>query len=102
MRTGDGTVEVDGIWNAVSDGVLEVSYALHQGTAVIYRSLEGLQGDMATLQSSIVCAREENSEHLKEVSSRLHKLEEEVRSRHQQQHVSVRPLRASVSLCSLC
>eukprot|EP00903_Cladosiphon_okamuranus_P010116 g9580.t1 len=84
VRTDLGTViEVDGIWNSVSNGLLEVSYAVRHGTAIIYRSLEGLQEDMASLHLSIDKAQRENSERFQQVSSSLQALEEYVRSHHQ-------------------
>ncbi|CAB1109565.1 unnamed protein product [Ectocarpus sp. CCAP 1310/34] len=86
VRTDLGTVmEVDGVWNSVSNGLLEVNYAVRHGTAVVYRSLEGLHEDMASLHSSIDKAQRENSECFQQVSSRLQGFEEYVRSHHQQQ-----------------
>ncbi|CAN0269907.1 unnamed protein product [Scytosiphon promiscuus] len=91
VRTDLGTVidRVDGVWNAVSNGVLEVNYTVRHGTAVIHRSLEGLQENVATMQTSIFMAQEENSEHFKVVSSKLRELEAYVKNRDQQQHRSL-------------
>lgn len=89
--------EVDGMWNTVR-GVLEVNYAVLQGTTVVYRSLQDLQGEVAELQSSMDEAREENAQYFTTVSTKLGELEAYVKSRDQQQDVSSKYLRASLLL----
>ncbi|CAM9500557.1 unnamed protein product, partial [Hapterophycus canaliculatus] len=88
VRTDLGTLieKVDGIWNDVETGLLEVNYAVRQGTTVIYRSLEDLRGDMSEMRESMDEARAENFHYFTEVASRLDSLEANIRKHHKQQN----------------
>ncbi|CAN0154217.1 unnamed protein product [Ectocarpus sp. 6 AP-2014] len=86
-----GTVieKVDGVWNAVESGLLEVNYAVRQGTTVVYRSLEELKGDMARMERSVIKAGQDNLLSLQNVSSRLENFERNMERRDQERDRSM-------------
>ncbi|CAM9598880.1 unnamed protein product, partial [Hapterophycus canaliculatus] len=87
VRTDLGTLveKVDGVWNDVQTGLLEVNYAVREGATVIYKSLEDLRGDMDNMKSSVMEAREENYGYFKDVATRLDTLEATIRMQSQEQ-----------------